>query len=86
MKLRLDHTQRLNLHALGRAAGRRGLYSRDLGCTGQIAFDSAEEDVIGMKRQVVNGGFEQHAAGVTRRVVDGLAFSRIENVDHQSHD
>lgn len=31
-------------------------------------------------------GLQQHAAGATCRVVDGLAFAGIEDVYHQPHD
>jgi hypothetical protein len=34
----------------------------------------------------VGDGGEQHAARAARRVVDGLALLRIEDVDHQAHD
>jgi hypothetical protein len=34
---------------------------------------------------VLHGG-QQHAAGATGRVVDGLGFLGIEHVDHQPHD
>jgi len=31
-------------------------------------------------------GFEQHATGTARRVIDGFAFLRVQDVDHQAHD
>jgi hypothetical protein len=56
MKLTLDHTQRLNLHAL------LGAQRTDVGSIraiwavqDRLALDSAEENAIGMKRDVVNG-------------------------------
>ena len=56
MKLTLDHTQRLNLHALLGAqradvAGVRAIWSLQ----DKIALDPDEEESIELKREVVGG-------------------------------
>ena len=45
-----------------------------------------ERAVVAVLLPHVVDGFEQHAARAARRVVDGLAFVRVEDVDHQPDD
>ena len=45
-----------------------------------------ERAVIAVVLSDMVNGLEQHAAGAAGRVVDGLAFLRVEDVDHQPHD
>ena len=45
-----------------------------------------ERAVVAVLLAHVLDDLEQHAAGAAGGVVDGLAFLRVEDVDHQPHD
>ena len=56
MKLTLDHTQRLNLHALlGAQRADVGSIRAIWAVQDKLALDSDEEKVIELKRELVNG-------------------------------
>jgi hypothetical protein len=47
----------------------------------QFAPKRAVVTVVGFN---MVGGFEQHAAGATRRIVNGFALFGVEDIDHQA--
>jgi len=56
MKLTLDHTQRLNLHALlGAQRADVGSIRAIWAVQDKIALDAEEEKTLGVKREVTNG-------------------------------
>ena len=56
MKLTLDHTQRLNLHALlGAQRADVGSIRAIWALQDKIALDAEEEKALGVKREVTNG-------------------------------